>query len=41
MFDNRNDLTTFVREERSKWKPANVDAIHSELKRAMAKLAGK
>lgn len=41
MFDNRNDLTTFVREDRAKWKPANVDAIHSELKRAMAKLAGK
>lgn len=39
MFDNRNDLTTFVREEKAKWKPADVEAIHSELKRAMSKLA--
>lgn len=41
MFDNRKDLTTFVREERSKWKPADVQAIHAELKRAMGTLASR
>lgn len=31
-FDNRQDLTTFVREPREAWKPADVAAIHGGLK---------
>jgi hypothetical protein len=38
-FDNRSDLTTFVREDPSTWDPADVEAIDTELKQAMAKLA--
>lgn len=37
-FDNRKDKTTFVRGDAKKWKKADVDAIHGELKRAMATL---
>ncbi len=40
MFDNRKDLTTFVREDRAKWKQPDVDAIHGELKKALTTLAG-
>ena len=39
-FDNRTDLTTFVREDPSKWPPASVAAIHAELKRGLTALAG-
>lgn len=38
-FDNRKDKTTFVREDKAKWKKADVDAIHKELKKAMTTLA--
>jgi hypothetical protein len=37
-FDNRQDLTTFVREDRKLWKPADVDAIHGGLKAAFDQL---
>ena len=33
-FDNRKDLTTFVREDQKLWKPTDVQAIHRELKAA-------
>ncbi len=38
-FDNRRDLTTFVREERSLWKAEDVKAIHGGLKAAFDQLA--
>ena len=38
-FDNRRDLTTFVREDRSLWKPEDVKAIHDGLKAAFDQLA--
>lgn len=38
-FDNRNDLTTFVREEQRLWKPQDVQAIHQGLKAAFDQLA--
>ncbi len=38
-FDNRNDLTTFVREEQKLWKPEDVNAIHNGLKTALDQLA--
>lgn len=38
-FDNRNDLTTFVREDRSLWKAEDVRAIHGGLKAAFDQLA--
>ncbi|MBM4355005.1 MAG: hypothetical protein FJ109_14670 [Deltaproteobacteria bacterium] len=40
-FDNRGDLTSFIRQrkDRKDWLPAEVGAIHSELKRALDKLA--
>jgi hypothetical protein len=34
-FDNRKDKTTFVREDKSRWKKEDVAALHGELKRAM------
>ena len=37
-FDNRNDLTTFVREDPKQWKPGDVQAIHSGLKSAVDQL---
>ena len=37
-FDNRKDLTTFVREPRDQWKPADVQAIHSELRAAFGRM---
>ena len=39
-FDNRKDKTTFVRGDRAAWKPENVQALHSGLAGALAKLAG-
>ena len=38
-FDNRNDLTTFVREDQKLWKAEDVKAIHSGLKSAFDQLA--
>jgi hypothetical protein len=38
-FDNRKDLTTFVREDPKLWKHANVQAIHSGLKAAFDQLS--
>jgi len=33
-FDNREDLTTFVRDDRGDWSPADADRLHQELARA-------
>lgn len=38
-FDNRVDRTSFVRDERGKWKPQDVKALHEGLAGALAKLA--
>ena len=38
-FDNRDDLTTFVREDSSNWKKEDVDNIHQGLSRALKTLA--
>ena len=38
-FDNRVDKTSFIREDRSRWKPADVQAIHDGLKEAFTRLA--
>lgn len=37
-FDNRKDLTTFVREDRAQWNPTDVTAIHGGLKAAFDQL---
>lgn len=37
-FDNRRDLTTFIREDRETWPPAAVKAVHEELRRALTGL---
>lgn len=37
-FDNRKDLTTFIREDESKWPKESVAAIDAELRRAMGEL---
>lgn len=37
-FDNRVDKTTFVREDPSRWSPADVKALHEGLARAFAPL---
>jgi hypothetical protein len=37
-FDNRQDKTTFVRNERSAWKPADVTALHTGLADAFVRL---
>lgn len=37
-FDNRRDLTTFVRAPREAWNPADVAAIHGELKAAFGRM---
>jgi hypothetical protein len=38
-FDNRVDKTSFVREDRSKWKPEQITALHDGLAGAFAKLS--
>jgi hypothetical protein len=38
-FDNRNDLTTFIREDPKLWNPADVQALHGGLKAAFDQLA--
>ena len=38
-FDNRNDLTTFVREDQRLWKAVDIEGIHSGLKSAFDQLA--
>ena len=38
-FDNRKDLTTFVRGDRAAWRPADVHALHEGLSAALRKLA--
>ena len=38
-FDNRNDLTTFVREDQKLWKATDVKAIHTGLKAAFDQLS--
>jgi hypothetical protein len=40
-FDNRDDLTTFVREDQKLWKDDDVQALHSGLKAAFDQLARK
>jgi hypothetical protein len=37
--DNRKDLTTFVRADRTQWKPEDVRALHTGLAEAFARLA--
>lgn len=37
-FDNRKDLTTFVRNDRAKWKPDEVKALHDGLAGALKQL---
>lgn len=38
-FDNRVDKTSFIRDDRSQWKAADVSAIHDGLKDAFTRLA--
>ena len=38
-FDNREDLTTFVREDRASWKQDDIDKVHAGLKQAFDALA--
>lgn len=38
-FDNRKDLTSFVREPKESWKKADVDALHQGLAQALGTLA--
>lgn len=38
-FDNRDDLTTFLREDPRAWKQEDVDAVHGGLKSALDALA--
>jgi hypothetical protein len=39
-FDNREDRTTFVRQDPSRWDPADVRRLHAGLKDALDLLAG-
>jgi hypothetical protein len=39
-FDNRVDKTSFVRDDPSRWRPADVQALHRGLSAAFAQLAG-
>jgi hypothetical protein len=34
-FDNRQDLTTFVRAPREEWKPADIERLHAGLRAAL------
>jgi len=38
-FDNREDKTSFVREDKADWRPADVEALHEGLKAALTELA--
>jgi hypothetical protein len=38
-FDNRVDKTSFIRDERARWKADDVRAIHDGLKDAFTRLA--
>jgi len=38
-FDNREDLTTFVRDERGSWAPRDVERLHAGLAGALGRLA--
>jgi hypothetical protein len=38
-FDNRKDLTTFIRGDRAKWKAEDVKALHDGLAGALRQLA--
>ncbi|MBI5508937.1 MAG: hypothetical protein HY903_09305 [Deltaproteobacteria bacterium] len=38
-FDNRTDKTSFVRNDRKDWKPAEIQALHDGLKGALGRLA--
>jgi len=38
-FDNRHDRTSFVRADRSAWKPEDVRALHAGLSEAFGRLA--
>jgi hypothetical protein len=40
-FDNRSDLTSFIREDQKLWKAEDVEAIHGGLKAAFDQLAKK
>ncbi|UCE03162.1 MAG: hypothetical protein JSW67_02915 [Candidatus Latescibacterota bacterium] len=37
-FDNRNDLTTFIRDDPSIWSAADVEALHSGLRHAFVQI---
>jgi hypothetical protein len=37
-FDNRVDLTTFVRNDPAEWKPEEIQALHSGLRQAFERL---
>lgn len=39
-FDNRVDKTSFIRDDKKMWRPADVKAVHDGLKAALDKLAG-
>lgn len=38
-FDNRVDKTSFVREDPARWRPAEVEALHQGLSKALTRLA--
>ncbi|MBU1238643.1 hypothetical protein KKF84_13250 [Myxococcota bacterium] len=40
-FDNRKDLTSFLRKDKKDWEKAEVDAIHNGLKAAFTSLTSK
>ena len=40
-FDNRVDKTSFIREDKEKWAPADVKAVHSGMKSALDHLISK
>lgn len=40
-FDNRVDKTSFLREDKAKWAPADVKAVHEGLKAALDSLAAR
>lgn len=40
VFDNRSDHTSFLRDDRDRWSPSQVEALHSELVAAFEELGG-